>query len=88
MLREEHRLRVFEKSVLRRKFRPMRGKIRGDCRKLHNEELHNLYVSPNIISMIKSRNMRWIGHVARMRQKAVHAEFWSENVCERTTRKV
>jgi hypothetical protein len=65
-LREEHRLRVFENRVLRRIFGPRRDQVTGDWRKLHNEELHNLYCSPNIIRMIKSRRMRWAGHVARM----------------------
>jgi hypothetical protein len=65
-LREEHRLRLFENRVLRRIFGPKRDEVTGDWRKLHNEELHNLYSSPNIIRMIKSRNMRWAGHVARM----------------------
>jgi uncharacterized membrane protein len=64
-LREEHRLRVFENRVLRRIFEPKRDAT-GDWRKLHNEELHNLYSLPNIIRMIKSRRMRWAGHVARM----------------------
>jgi hypothetical protein len=50
-LREEHRLRVFENKVLRRIFGPKRDEVTGDWRKLHNEELHNLYSSPNIISM-------------------------------------
>jgi hypothetical protein len=57
-LREEHRLRVFENRVLRRIFGPKRDEVKGDWRKLHNEELHNLYSSPNIIRMIKSRGMR------------------------------
>jgi hypothetical protein len=65
-LREEHRLRVFEKRVLRRIFGPKRDEVMGDWRKLHNDELHNLYSSPNIIRMIKSRRMRWAEHVARM----------------------
>jgi hypothetical protein len=65
-LREEHRLRVFEYRVLRRIFGPKRDDVTGDWRKLHNEELNNLYSSPNIIRMIKSRRMRWAGHVARM----------------------
>jgi hypothetical protein len=57
-LNEEHRLRVFENRVLRRIFRPRSDEVTGDCRKRHNEELHNLYSSPNIIRMIKSRRMR------------------------------
>jgi hypothetical protein len=52
--------------VLRRIFGPRRDEVMGDWRKLYNEELHNLYFSPNIIRMIKSRRMRWAGHVARM----------------------
>jgi hypothetical protein len=65
-LREEHRLRVFENRVLRRIFGPKRDEVTGEWRKLHNEELHNLYSSPDIIWQIKSRRMRWAGHVARM----------------------
>jgi hypothetical protein len=57
---------VFENRVLRRIFGPMRDEVTGDWRKLHNEELHNLYSSPNIIRMIKSWKMRWAGHVARI----------------------
>jgi hypothetical protein len=68
-LREEHSLRVFENRVLRRIFGLKRDEVTRDWRKLHNEELHNLYFSPNIISMIKSRRMRWAGHVARMGEK-------------------
>jgi hypothetical protein len=65
-LREEHRLRVFENRILRKIFRPKRDEIIGDWRKLHNKELHNLYFSPKITRLIKSRRMRWIGHVASM----------------------
>jgi hypothetical protein len=60
------RLREFENRVLRRIFGPKRDEVTGEWRKLHNEELHNLYLSPNIIRQIKSRRMRWSGHVARM----------------------
>jgi hypothetical protein len=60
---------VFENRVLRRIFGPKRDEMTGDWRKLHNEELHNLYFSPNIIRMIKSRKMRWTGQVARMGEK-------------------
>jgi hypothetical protein len=65
-LREEHRLRVFENRVLRRIFGPKRDEVTGERRKLHSGELHNLYLSPNIIRQIKLRRMRWAGHVARM----------------------
>jgi hypothetical protein len=65
-LREEHRLSVFESRVLRRIFRPKRDEVTGEFRKLHNEELHILYSSPNIIRQIKARRMRWVGHVACM----------------------
>jgi hypothetical protein len=63
-VREEHRLRVFEKRVLRKICGPKRECVTGGWRKLHNEELHNLYSSPSIIRSIKSRRMRWAGHVA------------------------
>jgi hypothetical protein len=65
-LREEHRLKVFESRVLRRIFGAKRYEVTGQCRKLHNGELHNLYSSPDIIRQIKSRRMRWTEHVARM----------------------
>jgi hypothetical protein len=68
ILREEHRLRVFENRVLRRIFGPKRDEVTGEFRKLHSEELHNLYSSPDIISQIRSRRMRWTGHVACMRE--------------------
>jgi hypothetical protein len=63
---EEHRLRVFENRVLRRIFGPKRNEVTGEWRKLHNEELHNLRSLQSIIRMIKSRRMRWVGHVAQM----------------------
>jgi hypothetical protein len=60
-LREEHRFRMFENRVFRRMFGPKRDEVTGNWRKLHNEELHNLYSTPNIIRMIKSRRMKWAG---------------------------
>jgi hypothetical protein len=65
-LREENTLRVFENRDLRRIFGPKRDEVTGEWRKLHNEEFHILYSSPNIIRQIKSRRMRWAGHVVRM----------------------
>jgi hypothetical protein len=64
-LGEEHRLRVFDNRVLRKIVGPKREED-GSWRKLHNDELHSLYSSPNIVMVIKSRRMRWAGHVARM----------------------
>jgi hypothetical protein len=63
-LREKYRLRVFESKVLRRIFLLKRDEVTGGWRKLHNEELRDLYSSPSIIRIIKSRKMRWVGHVA------------------------
>jgi hypothetical protein len=65
-LREERKLRVFENKVLRRIFGPRRDEVTGDWRRLHNEEINVLYSSPNIVRVIKSRRMRWAGHVAVM----------------------
>jgi hypothetical protein len=69
MLREEHRLRVFENRLLRRIFGPKRDVVIGGWRKLHNEGLYNFCSSPSIIRMIKSRRVRWAGHVARLGEK-------------------
>jgi hypothetical protein len=68
-LRQEHKLRVFENRVLRRIFGPKRDEVTRGWRKLHNEELHNLYSSPSIIRTMKSRRMRWAGHVARIEKR-------------------
>jgi hypothetical protein len=62
-------LRVFQNKVLRRIFGPKRDEVTGEWRKLHNEELRDLYPSPSIIRIIKSRRMRWEGYVARMGEK-------------------
>jgi len=70
-LREERKLRVFENRVLRRVFGSKRDEVTGKWRKLHNEELNDVYCSPNIVRMIKSRRMRWVGHVARMGDRRV-----------------
>jgi len=59
---------VFEKRVLRRAFRPKRDEVTGEWRKLRNEELRDLYFLPNIVRVVKSRRMRWAGHVAHMGQ--------------------
>ena len=65
-LREEKKLRFFENMVLKRIFGPRRDEVTGEWRRLHNEEQNDLYSSPNIVRVIKSRRMRWAGHVARM----------------------
>jgi hypothetical protein len=82
-LREEHRLRVFENRVLRRIFGPKRDEMMGEWRKLHNKELHDLYSSPSIIRIMKSRRMRWSSHVARMVRRESHIDYWWESQRER-----
>ena len=74
-LREEHRLRMFENRVARKIFGPKREEVIGQWRKLHNEELYDLYSLPNIVRVVKSRRMRWAGHVARMGRGQVHTGF-------------
>jgi len=70
-LREERRLRVFENRVLGRIFGPKRDEVTGEWGKLHNEELNDLYCSPNILQVLKSRRMRWAEHVARIVESRV-----------------
>jgi hypothetical protein len=82
-LREEHRLRVFKNKVLRRIFGPKRDEVTGGWRKLHNEELHDLHSSPSIIRIIKSKRMRWAGHVARMEKREMCSGYWWESQRER-----
>ena len=73
-MREERRLRVFQNRVLRRIFGPKRDEVTGEWRKLHNEELDDLYSSPNIVRVIKSRK-RWAGYVACMQRRGVYRVF-------------
>jgi len=68
-LKEERRLRMFQNLALRRVFDPKRDEVTGEWRKPHNEVLNDLYSSPNIFRMIKSRRMRWADHVARMGER-------------------
>jgi hypothetical protein len=82
-LKEENRLRVFENRVLRRIFGPKRGAVMGGCRKIHNEELCDLYSLPNIITKMKWWHMRWEVHVARKGVKKKHTRYWWKSQRER-----
>jgi hypothetical protein len=85
-LREEHRMRMYENRILRRIFEPKRDQVTGEWRKFHNEELHILYSFPNIIRQIKSRRMRWAGHVARMeKERNVYKVFGGKARAKETT---
>ena len=77
--REGRMLRVFENMVLRTVFGPRRDEVTGEWRRLHNEELNDLYCSPNIVQVIKSRRMRWAGHVARMGEERGCIGSWWGN---------
>jgi len=83
-LREERRLRVCENTMPRRTFGPKRDEVTGKWRQLRNE-FNDLYSSPNIIRVIKSRRMRWAGHVAVWSRGEVYTGFWWGNLRERTT---
>ena len=78
-MREKRRLRVFENRVLRRIFGPRKEEVTGEWRRLHNEELRDLYSLPNIVRVIKSRRMRWAGHVARMGEERNSIGSWWGN---------
>jgi hypothetical protein len=78
-LRDDHRLRAFENRVLRRIFRPREDEVRGEWRKLHNEDLRDLYTSKSIIGMAKLRRMRWAGHVALMGRKGMLISYLWES---------
>ena len=74
---------MFENRVLRRIFGPKRDEVTGEWRKLHNEKLNDLYFSLNIVWVIKSRKVRWAGHVARMGRGEAYTGFWWGNLRER-----
>ena len=82
-LTDELRMRVFENRVLRRIFGPRRDEVTREWRKLHNEELNDLYSSPNIVRVIKSVRIRWAGHVACMGRREMCTGFWWGNLSER-----
>jgi hypothetical protein len=85
ILREGQRLRGFENRVLRRIFEPQRDEVKGEWRKMHNGELHNLYSSSDIIRHIKSRRMRWAGYVARMGEGRNCTGFCGKSRRKKTT---
>jgi len=82
-LREERKVGVFENMVLRRIFGPRRDEVTGEWRRLHNEELNDLYSSPNIVRVIKSRRMKWAGHVVHMGDERGCIGSWWGNRRER-----
>jgi len=84
-LREERWLRVFGNRMLRRTFGPKRDEVTGEWRKLYNGELNDMYCSPNIVRVIKSRRMRWAGHVACMEKRTDYTGLWWGNLKKETT---
>jgi hypothetical protein len=76
VLLEVHRLRVFENRVLRRVFGPKRDEVTGEWRKLYNAALNYRYSLPNIVRVVKSRRMRWVGHVASMGGRELYTGCW------------
>jgi len=76
-------MRVSENMMLRRIYRPKRDEVTGMWRELHNEELNDLYSSPSVVRAIKSRRIRWSGHVARMGGREAYTGFWWGNLRER-----
>jgi hypothetical protein len=84
---EERRPRVFENRALTRIFGPKRDEATGEWKKLHNEELRDFYSSPSIIRIIKSRRMRWAGHVAGMGRRGTRIEYCGKSRKKETTRK-
>jgi hypothetical protein len=82
-LSEERRLRVFKNGVLSRVFGAKRDEVTRECRKLYNDELKDLYSSPTLVRVMKSRIMRWAGQVARMEREEVCTGFWWGNLTER-----
>jgi hypothetical protein len=82
-LREERRLRVFGHRVLRRTFGPKRDEVTSKYRKLHNEELNDLYCSPNIARVINSRRIKGEGHVVGMEKREMYTGFWWKNLRKR-----